>query len=112
MEDYCLECQLDAQHLAVDEVVRRLRLVARTVGSIIDGAGGGLMRRRPDPRIWSAVEYLGHLGHAMAITGSLSSEPWSRSDPSWNRWTRTPRWPRRDTSTSNRLSSWTDSIDG
>ena len=66
MEDHCEECGFDARGVPVREVARRLVLLPEQIRAALDGVDDSELRRRPDPRTWSAIEYLGHLRDLMA----------------------------------------------
>jgi hypothetical protein len=66
VEDHCDECGFDARDLTTHEVAGRLLLLPEQVRSVLEGMDDTALRRRPDPRTWSAIEYLGHLRDLMA----------------------------------------------
>jgi hypothetical protein len=66
MEDHCGECHFDARAMTTAEVCGQLRLVPGQVRLVLDGVDEAALRRRPDPGVWSAMEYLGHLRDLMA----------------------------------------------
>jgi hypothetical protein len=66
MKDHCPECGFDGRDMTVRDISRALRSLPPEVQRLVDGAEPAVLRRRPDPSVWSAVEYLGHLREVMA----------------------------------------------
>ena len=68
----CAECGLDAGALAHHEIVGRLRVLPRRYRSVFGRFepgedAEGLLRLRPEPDVWSALEYTAHAGDMLDL---------------------------------------------
>ena len=57
----CPECQLDYDTLAAAALGMHIRPIASAVRSRLTGVDDGIVRTRPEPAVWSAIEYAAHL---------------------------------------------------
>jgi S-DNA-T family DNA segregation ATPase FtsK/SpoIIIE len=70
--DHCTQCGFTYDELRVDEIRDALRLLAtgfrsRLETGIRDGKQESLLRRRPEPEIWSALEYSCHVRDVLLL---------------------------------------------
>jgi hypothetical protein len=66
MDDRCAQCGFDGSALDPGDVARRLRTVPVAVAASARACSPPLLRSHPDDATWSVIEYVGHLGDAMA----------------------------------------------
>ncbi len=61
-EDHvCMWCGVSYQALDVDAAVAGIRLVPDAVTASVADLSGDTLRRRPEPAVWSVLEYVAHL---------------------------------------------------
>jgi hypothetical protein len=75
MSSACTECGLDPEHLTIDEAADiigglgpRYRVAFAVVGDEPDR-----LRAKPDPGVWSSLEYVAHLRDSVRYHGALSN---------------------------------------
>jgi hypothetical protein len=88
----CEQCRFDAAQYDVQDALGTLRAVAPMWRELVDGVPDDVLRARPEPEVWSALEYaahsagvteaLGRLLHATLTTDDLTlTEPPDHPDP-------------------------------
>ena len=66
-EDHvCTACGVSYGELTVEHAVSGIRIVPDAVASAIAALPGAAVRRRPEPGVWSALEYAAHLRNVYA----------------------------------------------
>jgi hypothetical protein len=83
----CPECGLDYDTIspqdakvAIRSFPRRYR--AALAAAMEDDADAGLIRRRPEPRVWSALEYAAHVADIFDAMAGIVCEMRSKQHPS------------------------------
>jgi hypothetical protein len=65
--DDCEQCRFDYRKLDARDVAGRLRSYPVLYREAMSGVPGVLARRRPEPTVWSAVEYLCHVRDVLLV---------------------------------------------
>ena len=60
----CPECKTDYDTLDADGLAARIRELPSAYLKALTDADDAAIRVRPEPEVWSALEYAGHAGHA------------------------------------------------
>jgi hypothetical protein len=83
MRGRCAECGFDADSLSPSDAIVALRSFPRRWrGALaIVGDEEDLLRRRPSPGVWSALEYLAHTRDAVAVNGWAMAEALTKDHP-------------------------------
>jgi DNA segregation ATPase FtsK/SpoIIIE, S-DNA-T family len=63
----CEQCGFSYEALAVGEIARRLRSGPSRYRSALSGASPDTARRRPEPDVWSAHEYVCHVRDVLLV---------------------------------------------
>lgn len=79
----CRECGLDTRAVAPTQVAGELRSVA---ADWVDLLGGAAVRERPEPGVWSALEYGCHVRDAFRIYDQRLVLMLRRDDPLFPNW--------------------------
>lgn len=69
MREQCAECGFDGDSVSVSDAIVTLRSLGRRwrgVTAALDGDDGDVLRRRPSPDVWSALEYAAHARDTIA----------------------------------------------
>jgi hypothetical protein len=79
MDDHCDACGFDGRQLSLDDIVTGLDALPDHVRKLLRNADPAILRYRPAPNRWSALEYVGHLRdltafHRWLIERALSEE--------------------------------------
>jgi len=80
----CAECGFDADHTSVSDSVNALRSFPRRWGAalaLLDREDDDVLRRRPSPGVWSALEYLAHTRDAIAVNAWAMNEALVKDHP-------------------------------
>jgi len=81
----CPECGFVAGEVDVASVAERLRENAQQWTDVLDGEPGAV-RRRPDPRTWSALEYACHVRDVCRIYDMRLRLMLTQDDPHYANW--------------------------
>ena len=87
----CPECGLDYDTISPPDAVVALRSFPRRYGSLLsefaerDG-GDALIRTRPEPNTWSAVEYTAHVADLMDVMAASFKAMVSETNPELDFW--------------------------
>lgn len=65
--DSCTECGFDYADLATDRIAGTLTSLAWRYAERLSGVDDALLRRRPAPEVWSALEYACHVRDVMLV---------------------------------------------
>ncbi|MCV7280212.1 DinB family protein [Mycolicibacterium flavescens] len=81
MEDVCTECGFDQSSTPAADVGPALERTATEVADAVRSVPLELLRRRPEPRTWAPIEYLGHLRESMAFHRWLIEQAVAQDHP-------------------------------
>lgn len=81
MEDVCTDCGFDQSSTPPAEVRPALERVATRIIDAVRSVSPELLRRRPEPRVWAPIEYLGHLRESMAFHRWLIEQAVAQDHP-------------------------------
>ena len=65
----CAECGFDATRLTIPDVVTGLRSLGRRWRELFRDVPADVLRARPEPLTWSALEYAAHTRDVIALVG-------------------------------------------
>ena len=81
----CPECGLDYDTISPHDAIVALRSYPRryreTLGDLDDPAREEMLRRRPDPKTWSALEYTAHVRDVLSWMAELFTRMLRENDP-------------------------------
>lgn len=72
MRERCAECGFDGDSVSVGDAVVTLRSLGRrwrAATAVFDADADDVLRRRPAPEVWSALEYAAHTRDTIAANG-------------------------------------------
>ncbi|MCW2622857.1 MAG: hypothetical protein JWL64_2459 [Frankiales bacterium] len=81
MEERCTECGFDGSQAPPETVAGELRTARDLIQAAVETAPDDVVRRSPGPGVWSPLEYVGHLGDAMAYHRWLLERALAESEP-------------------------------
>jgi hypothetical protein len=81
VEEICTACDFDQSMTPPREVAEALVPLAHAIGEDIRAIADDALRRRPDPTVWSPLEYLGHLRESMAFHRWLIERALTEANP-------------------------------
>lgn len=84
MRGRCAECGFDADSASVSDSIVALRSFPRrwrAAMALPPDEPDDVLRRRPDPTVWSALEYLAHTRDAIAVNAWAMAETLSKDHP-------------------------------
>lgn len=79
----CSECGFDGTLLTVADAVAALRSMRRRWRELFEDAPDELLRARPEPLTWSALEYAAHTRDVIAMNGRSMHEVLEDTKPSF-----------------------------
>jgi hypothetical protein len=65
----CAECGFDGSRLTVGDAITALRSMRRRWGELFEDVPDDVLRKRPAPKVWSALEYAAHTRDVVAMNG-------------------------------------------
>jgi hypothetical protein len=65
----CAQCGFDGTLLTVADSITSLRSMRRRWHELFEGVPDEVLRARPEPQIWSALEYAAHTRDVIALNG-------------------------------------------
>lgn len=65
----CAECGFDGTRLTVADAVTALRSFGQRWRRVFEGVPEDVLRRRPNPGVWSSLEYAAHARDSFAMLG-------------------------------------------
>ena len=83
MTSACPECGLDAEHLAIAEAADLIGALGpqyREAFAVV-GDDHARLRTKPEPNVWSSLEYAAHLRDAVRYHGALSNRALKEDRP-------------------------------
>jgi DinB family protein len=80
----CPECGLDTREIALADVPVAVRDVSSAFGHVL--AAGEATRRRPDPSVWSPLEYACHVRDVCRLFGTRLHLMLMTDDPQFENW--------------------------
>jgi hypothetical protein len=84
MRGRCAECGFDADRASVQDSVTALKSFPRrwrAAFALMDAEDDEVLRRRPTPTVWSALEYLAHTRDAVAVNAWAMNEALVKDHP-------------------------------
>ncbi|HVM54120.1 MAG TPA: DinB family protein [Acidimicrobiales bacterium] len=88
MRGRCAECGFDADHTSVPDSIVALRTFPRrwrAAFALLDEEDDEVLRRRPAPQVWSALEYLAHTRDMAAVHGLGMGRTLTENHPTFER---------------------------
>lgn len=85
IERPCQQCGFDSAAFALDELPALLRANAATWAQVLDGEPAAL-RRRPEPTVWSALEYGCHVRDVYRLYTWRLQLMLTQDDPDFENW--------------------------
>lgn len=95
VDGVCVECGFDYEAVGSEDVAERLRTFGSDYGGVLAGVAEIRLRRRPEPQVWSALEYACHVRDVFRVQAArlqrvvLEQRPVLGSAGMW-------QWPERD----------------
>lgn len=83
LEQRCPECGFDAAEVAVTDLPRLLRETTRSWGEVFDRAD---LSVRPEPTVWSALEYGCHVRDVHRVMAERARLMLAEDDPGFANW--------------------------
>lgn len=65
----CAECGFDGSRVTVADAITALRSMRRRWGELFTDVADEILRTRPEPKAWSALEYAAHTRDVIAMNG-------------------------------------------
>jgi hypothetical protein len=84
LEARCPECGLDTREIGLADVPVAVRDVASSFGDVL--AAGEATRRRPDPSVWSPLEYACHVRDVCRLYDTRLHLMLTSDDPQFENW--------------------------
>lgn len=84
MRGRCAQCGFDAGTVSVSDAVLALRTFPRrwtAAMALPEDEPDDILRRRPSPEVWSALEYLAHTRDAIAVNAWAMAETLTKEQP-------------------------------
>jgi hypothetical protein len=83
MNPSCPECGLDAEHLTMPEAADLIDALGPQYRKAFAAVGGdrARLRTKPEPDVWSSLEYAAHLRDAVRYHGALSNRALKEDRP-------------------------------
>ena len=79
----CAECGFDGEHLMTGDAITALRSMGRRWSELFKDVLEERLRRRPDPEVWSPLEYAAHTRDVIALIGRGMNEVLKGTEPSF-----------------------------
>jgi hypothetical protein len=80
----CAECGFDADRTSVPDSIVAIKTFPRrwrAAFALMDAEDDDVLRRRPTPAVWSALEYLAHTRDSVAVNGWAMAEALTKDHP-------------------------------
>jgi hypothetical protein len=80
----CAECGFDADRTSVPDSIVAIKTFPRrwrAACALLDKEDDDVLRRRPAPSVWSALEYLAHTRDTVAVNGWAMAEALTKDHP-------------------------------
>jgi hypothetical protein len=79
----CTECGFDGEHLMTGDAITALRSMGRRWRELFKDVPEERLRTRPDPQVWSPLEYAAHTRDVIALVGRGMNEVLKGGEPSF-----------------------------
>ncbi len=79
----CAECGFDGEHLMTGDAITALRSMGRRWRELFKDVPDEKLRQRPEPEVWSPLEYAAHTRDVIALVGRGMNEVLKGSEPSF-----------------------------